>query len=115
MDCPEASGHLKVARVAPQVRVAGQPAQVDLEVVVVDRVKPGQGHPEPDVGLGDRVTEQVPAAGQALLQVVQGGEDPGYRVVVSLLGGGGCNPAAAAAIPCRSPSPCRSLHQAADR
>jgi hypothetical protein len=85
---PEGRQRVQVTRVAPQVRVVGQPAQVDLEVVVVDRVKPGQGDPEPDVGLGDRVTEQVPAAGQALLQIVQGGEDLGYRVVVGLLGDG---------------------------
>src|SRR5579872_5778446 len=85
---PEGGQRVQVARVAPQIRVVGQPAQVDLEVVVVDRVEAGQGHPEPDVGLGDRVTEQVPAVGQAPLQVVQGGEDLGDRVVVSLLGGG---------------------------
>ena len=54
----------------------------------VHRVEPGQGHPQPHIGLGERVTEQVTPGGQPLVQVIQGGEQAGHRAVVGLLRGG---------------------------
>ena len=55
---------VEVAGIGPQVRVVHEPAQVGLEVRDIDRVEPGQGHPEPHVGLGDGVTHEVPTVRQ---------------------------------------------------
>ncbi len=78
----------QVPRVRPQHRHLGELVPVALEVAVVDGVEPGQRGPQPDVGLGDRIADQVAAGGQPLGQPVQPGEQRAVGLVVGLLGRG---------------------------
>ena len=78
----------QVPGVAPQHRHLGQLVPVALEVAVVDRVEPDQRGPQPDVGLGDRVADQVSPGGQPFGQPVQPGEQGTVSVLVGGLGAG---------------------------
>ena len=52
---------VQVARVRPQVRVLCQPPDAGFEVGVVDRVEPGQRHPQPHIRLGQASTVTIDA------------------------------------------------------
>ena len=79
---------VQVTRVRPQVGIVRNPFQVALEVTHVDRVETHQGGEQPPVGLGQSASEQVAAAGQAVLQPVQRLEQGDNRLFVSRLAGG---------------------------
>ena len=96
----EAGALVEIPRVAPQVRVVGQPVQVALEVQVVDGVEPGQRREQPDVGLGQLAAEQEPAPAQPLLQRVQRGEQGVERLLVGGLGGRPGRPCRPRCRPC---------------
>ena len=55
----EAGGLEQVAGIGPQHRHLGQLLAVALEVAVIHGVEPDQGREQADVGLGDRVADQV--------------------------------------------------------
>jgi hypothetical protein len=84
----EPRGLEQVPGVGPQHRHLSQLVPVALEVTVVDRVEADQRGPQPDVGLGDRVADQVPPGGQPLGQPVQPGEQGQVGVLVGVLGAG---------------------------
>src|SRR5690606_23554782 len=80
----EAGGLEQVARVGPQHRHLGELLPVALEVTVVDGVEPHERDPQPDVGLGDGVPDEVAAGGEPLGQRVEAREE---RPVGLLVGG----------------------------
>ena len=45
-------------RVAPEMRIIDNPAQVAFEMTEVDLVKPDQRREQPDVGLGELLAQQ---------------------------------------------------------
>ena len=65
----------EVAGVGPQDRQLGQLLAVALEVPVVHGVEPGQRREQPDVGLGDRVADEVALVREPLRQPVEAGEE----------------------------------------
>jgi hypothetical protein len=85
---PEAGRLEQVPGIGPQHRHLGQLVPVALEVVVVDRVEPDQRRPQPHVGLGDRVADQVPPGGQPVGQPVQPGEQGAVGLLVGSLRAG---------------------------
>ena len=64
----------QVPGVGPQHRQLGQLLAVALEVAVVDGVEPGQRREQADVGLGDRVADEVALVREPLRQPVEAGE-----------------------------------------
>ena len=78
----------QVPRVRPQHRQLGQLLPVALEVAVVDGVEPDQRGEQPDIRLGDRVTQEVPPVREPVREPVERAEQPLVRVVVRLLGRG---------------------------
>ena len=72
----------QVTGVGPQHRHLGQLAAVALEMSLVDGVKPGQGRPQPDVGLGNGVADEVTPGLKPLRQPVEPCEQLGVRVLV---------------------------------
>jgi hypothetical protein len=79
---PEPRRLEQVAGIGPQHRHLGQLAAVALEMAMVDGVEPGQGRPQPDVGLGDGVADEVTPGGKPRRQPVQPREQLGIRVLV---------------------------------
>ncbi|MNR57928.1 hypothetical protein D3C85_1788010 [compost metagenome] len=58
----EARSLEQVPGVAPQRRHFAEFVAVALEVAVIDGIEARQGGEEPDVGLGDRITHEIPLA-----------------------------------------------------
>src|SRR5215472_7409744 len=83
----EGGQRVQVARVRPQVRVVADPAQVALEVRVVDRIEPRERHPQPHVRLGELVADQEALSGKPLLEIIQRLKQARHRLVVALLRG----------------------------
>jgi hypothetical protein len=79
---PEPGCLEQVAGVGPQHRHLGQLAAVALEMALVDGVEPGQGRPQPDVGLGNGVADEVTPGLKPLRQPVKPCEQLGIRVLV---------------------------------
>jgi hypothetical protein len=83
----EPGGLEQVPRVGPQHGHLGELVPVALEVAVVYRVEPGEGCPQPHVGLGDRVADEIAAGRQPLGEPVQPREQAAVGRVVRGLGG----------------------------
>ena len=84
----EAGGLEEVACVGPQHGQLAELVPVALEVPVVDGVEADQRREQPDVGLGDRVADEVALVGEPVRQPVQGSEQLLVGAVVRLLGTG---------------------------
>src|SRR3569833_1435583 len=83
----EAGGLEEIAGVRPEHRHLGELVPVALEVPVVDGVEAGERREQPDVGLGDRVADEVAARREAFLQQVEAAEQLAVRALVGVLAG----------------------------
>ncbi|MCY1223315.1 hypothetical protein D9M72_354360 [compost metagenome] len=75
----------QITGIAPQRRHLAQFLPVALEMAVVDGIEPDQRGEQPHIGFRDGVSHEVPLAGEAFLQPVQGGPEAGVRSVVGIL------------------------------
>src|SRR5690554_7400806 len=62
---------VEIPQIAVEVVVVLDPAQVALEVPIIDGIEAYQGRKEPPVGLGNLITDQVALRAQPGLQFVQ--------------------------------------------
>jgi hypothetical protein len=82
------SGHLvELSRVPPEVREIDEPIPIALEVPVVHGVEAHERGEEAPVRLGDLIPDEVAAAPEALLELVERGEELVVRMLVGFLRG----------------------------
>ena len=79
------SRHLvELAKVAREVRIIGDSAQIALEVADVHRIEANERGEEAPVGLRGAVPDEVALLGEPVLERVERGEEIAKRLLVSL-------------------------------
>ena len=87
---------IEFAREFHEVRIVGDPAEVALEVQIVDRIEPDQSREQALVRFRNSGTAKIAAGPEQFFELIQGAEDVGDRLPVFCLAC--CKPRAVDAV-----------------
>ena len=79
---------VQFAQVAREMRVIGDAAQIAFEMPDIDRIETHQRGEEPPIGFGDGVADEIAPRREPFVEIVEGGEERGYRFLIGFLRGG---------------------------